>query len=50
MTRITEDAIEQTVLAWFENLGYEMACGPDVAFDGQSPERNAKKLIEEARV
>ena len=41
MTRITEDAIEQTALAWLEALGYEIAHGPDIAFDGQSPERDA---------
>jgi len=37
MTRITEDAIEQTTLEWLENLGYEIVHGPDIAFDGQAP-------------
>ncbi len=41
MTKITEDAIEQTTLEWLANLGYEIAHGPDIAFDGQSPERDA---------
>ena len=27
MTRITEDAIEQTALEWLENLGYEIMSG-----------------------
>ena len=41
-TRITEDAIEQTALEWLENLGYEIAYGPEIAFDGPSPEREAE--------
>ncbi|RLB95540.1 MAG: DEAD/DEAH box helicase [Deltaproteobacteria bacterium] len=41
MTKITEDAIEQTTLEWLENLGYEIVYGPDIAFDGQAPERDA---------
>ena len=40
MNRITENAIEQTALEWLENLGYEIANGPDIAFDGQTPERD----------
>ncbi len=42
MGNITEDAIEQTTLAWFANLGYEIAYGPDIAFDGAAPERDAE--------
>jgi len=41
MNKITEDAIEQTTLEWLENLGYEIVYGPDIAFDGQAPERDA---------
>ena len=40
MIKITEDAIEQTALEWLETLGYEIAYGPDIAFDGSSPERD----------
>lgn len=29
MTRITEDAVEQTALKWLGNLGYEIAYGSD---------------------
>lgn len=36
MLRITEDAIEQTTLAWLENLGYEIAHGPDISPDGDT--------------
>lgn len=42
MNKITEDAIEQTALEWLENLGYEIAYGPDIAFDGPSLERDAE--------
>ncbi len=35
MTSITEDTLEQTAMEWLENLGYEIAYGPDIAFDGQ---------------
>lgn len=41
MNRITEDAIEKTALDWLAGLGYEIVCGPDIAFDGQMPERDA---------
>ena len=41
MNKITEDTLEQTTLEWLENLGYEIAYGPDVAFDGPAPERDA---------
>ena len=37
--RITEDSLEQTALAWLESLGYDIKYGPDLAFDGPSPER-----------
>ena len=40
MNRITEDAIEHTTLEWLEKLGYGIAHGPDIAFDGLSPERS----------
>ena len=41
MNRTTEDAIEQAALAWLEELGYQLAHGPDLAFDGPAPERSA---------
>lgn len=34
MDKITESDIEQTALAWFENLGYKVKFGPDIAFEG----------------
>ncbi len=39
---INESIIEQTALAWFDNLGYSSASGPDLAFDGTRSERSAK--------
>jgi len=39
--KTTEDILEQTTLAWFENLGYNIEYGPDIAFDGSRPERDA---------
>lgn len=35
MTGMNEDTLEQTTLEWLENLGYEIAYGPDIAFDRQ---------------
>ncbi|WP_287125357.1 type I restriction endonuclease subunit R [Desulfobacter sp.] len=36
---ITEDQLEQICLEWFREGGYEYAFGPDIAHDGESPER-----------
>jgi len=32
----TEDVVEQAALAWFENLGYELIHGPDIAPGGEN--------------
>ena len=42
MAEINESTLEQTILAWFENLGYNIEHGPDIAFDGSRPERDAE--------
>ena len=42
MTHLTEETLEQTTLAWFAALGYEIEYGPDIAFDGSRPKRDAK--------
>lgn len=39
MPCFTESTIEQTALDWLEGLGYQIAFGPDLAFDGNTPER-----------
>jgi hypothetical protein len=35
---INESSLEQTTLAWFENLGYNIEHGPDIVFDGSRSE------------
>ncbi len=41
MTQLTEDAIEQMALAELETLGWQTAYGPDLAPDGDRPERES---------
>jgi len=36
---MTEDQLEQETLAWLQDVGYIHRYGPDIAFDGSSPER-----------
>ncbi len=36
---ITEDLLEQLSLDWFKTIGYEYVYGPDIAPDGDLPER-----------
>jgi len=36
---ITEDQLEQLCLGWFREGDYEYAYGPDIAHDGEAPER-----------
>lgn len=36
---MTEDQLEQETLGWLKSIGYEHRFGPDIAFDGNSPER-----------
>jgi len=51
MNLFTEDILEQAALLWFESLGYSVIFGPDIAFDGQSPERgNYGEVVLEARL
>lgn len=37
---MTEDQLEQEALGWLADLGYTHLYGPDIAFDGPTPERN----------
>ena len=41
MFGISESTLENTVLTWLENLGYDIEHGPDIAFDGVKPERDS---------
>ena len=38
----TEDNLENATLEWLRELGYKTAFGPDIAFDGTTPERTQK--------
>ena len=35
----TESIIEQAAIDWLKDLGYIYTFGPEIAFDGESPER-----------
>jgi type I restriction enzyme R subunit len=41
--KYTEDNLEYATLEWLKELGYSIAFGPDIAFDGASPERSEKE-------
>ncbi len=43
--KYTESDLENAVLEWFEELGYSIAFGPDIAPDGELPERASYKDI-----
>ncbi|PPK70792.1 type I restriction enzyme R subunit [Methylobacter tundripaludum] len=36
---MTEDQLEQETLSWLADVGYNSAYGPDIAMDGNAPER-----------
>jgi len=38
---VTEDQLEQETLAWLADVGYTHAYGPDIAPDGDKPERSS---------
>ncbi len=42
---ILENHVEQAAVAWFGELGYAHAFGPDIAFDGPSTERASYKEV-----
>ena len=42
---ITEDQLEQICLEWFREGGYEYAFGPDIAHDGETPERTDYRQV-----
>ena len=37
---MTEDQLEQETLSWLADVGYTAIYGPDIAFDGNAPERS----------
>jgi len=40
MITFTESIIEQATIDWLKDLGYAYAFGPEIAFDGERPERS----------
>ena len=42
---MTEDQLEQEALGWLAELGYTPVYGPDIAFDGSSPERENYRQV-----
>ncbi len=42
---MTEDQLEQETLAWLQDVGYTHRYGPDIAFDGSSPERTDYRQV-----
>ena len=42
---INEDQLEQLCLQWFREIGYEYAFGPDIAHDGETPEREDYRQV-----
>ncbi|MFI3187132.1 MAG: type I restriction endonuclease [Methylococcaceae bacterium] len=37
---MTEDQLEQETLSWLADVGYSSVYGPDIAVDGNTPERS----------
>jgi type I restriction enzyme, R subunit len=42
---LTEDQLEQEALAWLAEVGYTLAYGPDMAHDGQAPQRTSYREV-----
>ncbi|RMF42138.1 MAG: type I restriction endonuclease subunit R [Deltaproteobacteria bacterium] len=42
---ISEDQLERLCLEWFQSIGYDYACGYDIAPDGDRPERSDYRQI-----
>jgi type I restriction enzyme, R subunit len=48
---IYESDVEREMLGWFEELGYEVVAGPELAPDGERPERtNYKQVLLDGRL
>jgi len=45
MTHITENSIEEFAIELLEKLGYESVYGPDIAPDGETPERESYEQV-----
>ena len=42
---INEDQLENLTIDWFKGLEYEYEYGPDIAYDGERPERKDYKQV-----
>ena len=42
---MTEDQLEQEALGWLGELGYQNLYGPDIAHDGDNPERESYRDV-----
>ena len=42
---MTEDQLEQETLGWLNDVGYRHLYGPDIAFDGVTPERSDYRQV-----
>jgi len=42
---MTEDQLEQETLGWLNDVGYRHLYGPDIAFDGATPERSDYRQV-----
>ncbi|HBO3836819.1 type I restriction endonuclease subunit R [Pseudomonas aeruginosa] len=42
---MTEDQLEQETLGWLAELGYQHLYGPDIAHDGDNPERESYRQV-----
>jgi type I restriction enzyme, R subunit len=45
MSQVAESMVEDEMLGWFEELGYEVVAGPDLSPDGERPERKSYKQV-----
>ena len=45
MSRINEDSIEQYAIELFQSLGYQYIYAPQIAHDGDTPERDSYKDV-----
>ena len=42
---MTEDQLEQETLGWLSEVGYAHLYGPDIAYDGDNPERESYRDV-----
>ncbi|TYP78785.1 MULTISPECIES: type I restriction endonuclease [Nitrosomonas] len=42
---MTEDQLEQLALSWFQDTGWDYRCGPNIAPDGENPERTDYRRV-----